>query len=156
MFVNCKGVYDGHGLLGEVASQYAAEKIPMECMKRLKNTFNDTWVNITHKEIRPIDYGTTCVLLFTDGYNVIVANCGDSRCLMIPKKQKINQNKQNKHNDKDDDSSHKKIDNQNKDKKSKKSKEKENMKEKMKEKDKGCQKGMKKDRKYEWHFKQIT
>ena len=123
---NLFGVLDGHGLYGHLISLFVGKYIVNSfinheaikvCMDseelyfRLRHNnyeiINDIFVN-AEKELYEEDFdsnfsGTTCIIVIQLGKNIICANSGDSRAILIYDEKEIIENKLSNLNDKAED-----------------------------------------------------
>jgi len=86
------GVFDGHGKDGDLASYYARDKIP-KCLAmwaksvNLRRAHKKAFVDVNDKMCSNSVFdtmmsGTTAITAVLKDDNLIVANCGDSRCVV--------------------------------------------------------------------------
>eukprot|EP00939_MAST-03C_sp_MAST-3C-sp1_P000431 g431.t1 len=86
------GVFDGHGKDGDLASYYARDKLPKTLEKwtktlDLKRAHKKAFVDVNDKMCSNSVFdtmmsGTTAITACLDDNNLLVANCGDSRCVV--------------------------------------------------------------------------
>lgn len=86
------GVFDGHGKDGDLASYYARDKLP-KLLERwsktvsLQRAHKKAFVDVNDKMCSNSVFdtmmsGTTAITACVDKDNLLVANCGDSRCVV--------------------------------------------------------------------------
>jgi serine/threonine protein phosphatase PrpC len=94
------GVFDGHGRMGETASQIAAKLVPLSVGASIRSNCiptalasafqeaHESLLTIAHHEasntnMKNADYGTTGVFCVQHDGTLHVANAGDTRCLVM-------------------------------------------------------------------------
>lgn len=112
-YANCPqtalfAVYDGHGMGGELVSQFALTEIQRRLEKHpcyrtdLPTAMKETFLKVDEalKDeplIEPLYAGTTACVALLQGTNLTLANVGDSRAVMARRSHYTNKNKSHQH-----------------------------------------------------------
>ena len=88
------GVFDGHGSKGTECAQWAAEQVPLELARRLKEhpddmerCFKEAFLEVNtslhkNKQIEDRLSGTTAIVVLVNKGTLHIANVGDSRAIV--------------------------------------------------------------------------
>eukprot|EP00301_Raphidiophrys_heterophryoidea_P025732 c8701_g1_i2.p1 GENE.c8701_g1_i2~~c8701_g1_i2.p1 ORF type:complete len:332 (+),score=56.26 c8701_g1_i2:158-1153(+) len=88
------GVLDGHGQIGHLVSQHIATRFPKRVETEVEASPSEPLTSIFPRLFDKIETdllssdlnvrfsGTTCVVLHMQGSELVIANCGDSRCIV--------------------------------------------------------------------------